>query len=79
MVTKSDLHQLIDALPDEATAEAARRLHDLSDPVLHALLTAPFDDERESEAEAAAAAAGREAIRHGKVVTDDDLVRELGL
>jgi hypothetical protein len=79
MVTKADLHLLIDAMPDEAADEAARRLHDLSDPVLHKLLTAPFDDESEGEEEAAGVAAGREAIRYGKVITDEDLARELGL
>ncbi len=47
------------------------------DPVLRALLSAPFDDEPTTPAERAAAAAGRAAIARGDVVTDADLDREL--
>ncbi len=79
MVTKEALHELIDALPDVLLPEAARRLAELrDDPVLLALLTAPEDDEPETEEERAAVEEARQARAQGRVVADADLDRELG-
>ncbi len=54
MTTKASLHQLIDTLPD-TELEAAERyllfLREMADPVRRALLTAPWDDEPETEEE----------------------------
>ncbi len=45
MVTKAELHQLIDELPEDATDAAGRLLTELRDPVLRSLLTAAEEDE----------------------------------
>lgn len=79
MVTKAELHALVEALADDVTDEAARRLEELRDPVLHALLVAPDDDEPETSEERAAIAEGRKALRVGKVVDSNTLARRLGL
>ncbi len=79
MVTKAELHAIVDQLPDDVTDEAARRLEELRDPVLHALLTAPDDDEPETAAERAAVDEARAALRAGKVVDSTTLAHRLGL
>lgn len=82
MTTKDDLHRLVDQLPEGELATAERLLRDLcggEDPLLRFLEAAPVDDEPETEEERAAVAAAWEAIRHGEVLTDEELRRELGL
>ncbi len=57
MTTKEYLRRLVDELPDSQLEVALRfleYLRDTGDPVLHALLTAPEDDEPETEEERAA-------------------------
>jgi hypothetical protein len=50
------------------------------DPALYALLTAPYDDEPETEDERAAVEEARAAVRAGaRCYTTEDLNRELGL
>ncbi len=82
MTTKETLHKLVDLLP-ESEWEAARRVLEerLSkhDPVLHAFLNAPEDDEPETEEERAAVEEAYEALARGEVVSDEELRRELGL
>ena len=82
MTTKETLHNLVDLLP-ESEWEAARRVLEerLSkhDPVLHAFLNAPEDDEPETEEEQAAVEEAYEALARGEVVSDEELRRELGL
>jgi hypothetical protein len=79
MVTKAELHAIVDQLPDDLTEEAARRLDELSDPVLHALLIAPDDDEPETAEERAAVDGAQQALRGGRVVDNATLARRLGL
>jgi hypothetical protein len=54
MTAKERLHHLVDELPESEYKLAERILEDLrdvglSDPLLRALLAAPYDDEPESE------------------------------
>lgn len=82
MATKQQLHELVDQLPESELITAARlleALRDTADPFLRALAMAPLDDETETGEEAAAAVAARDALRRGDVVSDEELVRELGL
>jgi hypothetical protein len=44
-MTKTELHQLVDALPDESLPAAAILLRRAQDPVAAKLDAAPFDDE----------------------------------
>ncbi len=57
-MTKDDLHQLIEDLPDAEVHAAARYIQFLRsnrDPFIQALLEAPLDDEPETEEELNAA------------------------
>lgn len=59
MVTKDQVHHLIDQIPEDDLAAAARYLEylrDKGDPFLYALVNAPEDDEEETSEEAAAVA-----------------------
>lgn len=81
MTTKDDLHHLVDELGDQDLADAERILEHLrahgQDPLARKLLTAPIDDEPETDEERAAVAEARAAIARGDVVSDDELRREL--
>jgi hypothetical protein len=44
-MTKTELHRLVDALPDESLDAAAVLLRRARDPVLAQLDAAPYDDE----------------------------------
>ena len=80
MMTRDTLYRLVDELPDDAMDAAAEYLAALrDDPLLRALLAAPWDDEPETDAERAAVAEAEEDFRAGRVVSLDDVKRELGL
>jgi len=44
-MTKTELHELVDALPDESLPAAAILLRRAQDPVVAKLDAAPYDDE----------------------------------
>jgi hypothetical protein len=48
-VTKTELHELVDALPNESLPAAAILLRRAQDPVIAKLDAAPYDDEELSE------------------------------
>lgn len=48
-VTKTELHELVDALPDESLPAAAILLRRAQDPVIAKLDASPYDDEELSE------------------------------
>ena len=79
MLTRDDLHRLVDTIPDSELAAAATALKPLTDPVLWSLLTAPIDDEPETEEERAAIAEANAAIARGDVISHDELKRRRGL
>jgi hypothetical protein len=49
LMTKTELHQLVDALPDESLPAAAILLRRAQDPVAAKLDAAPYDDEELTE------------------------------
>jgi hypothetical protein len=80
MATRDTLHHLVDALPDAEVDAAERYLAALqSDPMLRALLTAPTDDEPETDEERAAVAEAEEDVRQGRVVSMEEIKREFGV
>ncbi len=48
-MTKTELHQLVDALPDDSLSAAAVLLERAKDPVVAKLDAAPYDDEELTE------------------------------
>ena len=82
MITKATLHQIIEELP-ESELVAARRflayLRDTVEPVRWALLTAPWDDEPETEDERQAVQEARNELARGEVYPLGEVRRELGL
>jgi hypothetical protein len=82
MTTKERLHHLIDGLPEQQLGDAECVLEALhahnADPLGRKLLTAPLDDEPETQEERLAVAEARDALARGDVVRDEDLDRELG-
>ncbi len=80
-VTRTELHALVDTLPEGELGEARRYLKGLSttDPLERALLLAPLEDEGLSEAEVVALETAERRYRGGSTqyVTDEQLAREL--
>jgi hypothetical protein len=79
---RHELHQLIDALPEEETHAARRYLEYLArhgDPFLRAIHNAPEIDESLSEEDRQALDEGRRALGEGDVVSDKELRAELGI
>jgi ribosome-binding protein aMBF1 (putative translation factor) len=58
-MTKTELHELVDVLPDESLPAAAILLRRAQDPVIAKLDAAPYDDEELSEED-------REAVRQAR-------------
>ena len=82
MTTKETLHKLVDRLPEdewEAVHQILEERLAKHDPVLRAFLTAPEDDEPETEEERAAVAEAYDSIARGEVISDEELRRRLGL
>ena len=82
MVTREELHEMIEFLPDSMLEASGRAFLDFlkkEAPVLYALITAPEDDEPETEEERAAVAEAYADIAAGRVISDQELARELGL
>jgi hypothetical protein len=80
MVTKEQIHKLIDQIPEDDLPEVARYLENLrteSDPVLRALADAPEDDEPETPEEAEAVAEAKAEIERGEFDFLDDIQDEL--
>ena len=73
MVTIERLHSLVDALPERERDTAARVLEALAgltpDEPFYSAMTAPLDDEPETEAERAAVAEGEADLVAGRVVS----------
>lgn len=59
-MTKTELHRLVDALPDESLPAAAILLRRAQDPVVAKLDAAPFDDEELSDEDLRAIRESRE-------------------
>lgn len=81
MITREELHRLIDALPESEWQAARRFLEYLRDrgvdPLLRALADAPEDDEPVTPEEEAAIREAYQAIARGEVVPLEDVARRL--
>lgn len=66
MTTRSDLHALIDELPDSELERARAVLETAMSPAERALAAAPFDDEPETEFEQEALQEARESLSRGE-------------
>lgn len=71
---KSELRHLIDKMTEEQAAKALRLLRD---PVALSLLTAPPDDEPETDEERRLVGEARGQVARGEVLTTEELLREL--
>lgn len=80
MTTKEQLHKLVDELSDQE-AEAALVIVERRrrDPMLHALASAPLDDEVSEADEDAAANEALSAYQRGEGISSDQLRAELDL
>ena len=80
MHSRNDLYRLVDSLP-ESEVQAARRfleyLRDSRDPVLTALLSAPDDDEPETDEERASVSKARQDIQAGRIVSPKTIWNEI--
>ena len=80
--TREKLHKLIDELPESELAMTECLLKDLvngtRDPLIRKLMSAPWDDEPETEEERAAVQEAREQIARGEVISDEEVWRRLG-
>jgi hypothetical protein len=74
---RHELHILLDHIPDNDVPTARRFLRSLVDPVELSLLTAPLDDEPESEEERSAVEEARS--EPGSGTPHDEVLREFGL
>ena len=84
MTIREQVHQLVDALPDDELETAGRVLAglstlSLSSPAAVALAKAPVDDEPVTAREAEAIAEGERDLERGRVVTAAELRAHLGL
>lgn len=81
MTTKETLYRLIDELPEHDLPTAEQVLAGLRDGTVDALrlrlLTAPDDDEDETDDERAGTQEAREQLARGESVANGDLRREL--
>lgn len=82
MVTKEELHRLVDELP-QGELGAARRyleyLRNMGDPALRALMQAPLDDEPQEDWERSAVTEAYADIAADRITGHDDVRREFGL
>ncbi len=82
MCSRTTLHRLVDALPEEDVTTAGRLLAGLAvtaDPVERALLLAPVDDEPDSDDEDGGLTEARQELARGEGISTEELERELGL
>ena len=77
MTIREELHKLVDALPDRDVPATRKFLRSLLDPVELSLLTAPPDDEPETEEERAAIERALSDPR--PEIPMEEVLREFGL
>ncbi len=77
MVTKQELHWLVEAVPEDQRDTVARLLRELADPGMLALLQAPDEDEPIAPDEEDAAHQAKEEYRWGKARPWEEVRTEL--
>jgi len=79
-MSREALHSLIDRIPEGELPAAQRYLEYLAtNPAYRVAWSAPPDDEPVTEGDAVAIARARDEVRHGQVVSHDEILREFGL
>ena len=80
MTTRKELYRLIDELPEEEL-KAARRfleyLRNMGDPMVQALMEAPYDDEPTTPEEDEGAREAWQEYLRGEAISAEDAKREL--
>ena len=77
---RSELHELLDRIPEQEVESAREFLRSLVDPVETALLSAPEDDEPLSTHERAALVEADRRKRRGEtVISHDKILDEFGI
>lgn len=79
---KERLYRLIDRIPEREVHAAERYLQylaELGDPLIRALMNAPFDDEPVAPGEEEAVREALEDVAAGRVHTLEEVKKELGL
>ena len=74
---REELHKLVDLISDSDVPTARKILRALADPAWLATLTAPLDDEPETEEERAEVDAARRET--GRGTPHEEVLREFGL
>jgi hypothetical protein len=82
MTTREALHALVDRVPEDSLAAAERALADIAEPrpavsLREHLESLPYDDETLTEEELASIERGRESMRQGRGISDEELDRRL--
>ena len=73
---RQELHALVDHIPASDLPAARKILRALADPVWQSILTAPLDDEPETEEERTEVEAARRETAAG--TTHEEILREFG-
>lgn len=80
MTSKKELYRLIDELPD-SELHAAKRfleyLRNMGDPMMQALMEAPYDDEPTTPEEDEGAEEGWQEYLRGEAISAEEAKREL--
>lgn len=79
MLNRDQLHALIDALPDDHLLRIGGAIEKLTPPVYLSLLTAPEDDEPETDEERSAVEEAKAAVARGEVFTHEEIRIRYGL
>jgi len=74
---RQELHELVEHIPPRDLPAARKILRALADPVWQSILSAPLDDEPETEEELAEVEAARSETGPG--ATHEEVLREFGL
>ena len=77
-MTREQLHDILDSVPEERLPDAQAALGPFADPVLMASLNAPEDDEPVTEDDLADLEATRQAYRRGETIPHEEIRREFG-
>jgi len=77
-MTRSELHQLVDRLPEETVEPLGNLMQRaIEDPFAAILAAAPIDDEPLTPEDEAAITAGVEAVRRGETIPWEQAKQEL--
>lgn len=79
MLTRDEIHRLIDAVPEKELPAIARAIETTLDPVVRAVLLAPVDDEPLTDEERALVEEARAEAEAVGYLSHDEVKRHHGL